>query len=197
VEDFDVVPARRGADALVDVCRFYLDHRDDVPTRRHRPHLNVVVDYNAVVEGRGGRVVGGGFLDGAGLRRLLCDSGVHRVVTDGRSSVLDYGTTTRTVPAALWNALVLRDEHCRQPGCDRPAHWCEAHHVVPWQEGGATSLDNLVLKCTRHHHVGHLPGWREKLEPSGALVVTDPQGRTRTTHPPGPVEPMLANPRAA
>jgi hypothetical protein len=99
------------------------------------------------------------------------------------------------VPANLWNALILRDEHCRHAGCDRPAHFCEAHHVVPWTEGGTTSLGNLVLKCTRHHHIGHLPGWHEKLKPDGTLVTTDPQGRTRTTRPPGLVRapsPVLA-----
>jgi hypothetical protein len=60
--------------------------------------------------------------------RLFCDAGIHRVITDGRSSILDYGTTTRTVPANLFNALVIRDRHCRFPGCDRPPEWTETHH---------------------------------------------------------------------
>ena len=184
-EDFRRTPASVRADALVDVARFYLDHRKGRPGGRNRPHLNVVVDYNDLVAGGPGRVVGGGFVDAASVRRLLCDSAVNRVVTDGRSSILDYGTTTRTVPTNLWNALLLRDEHCRHPGCDRPAGFCEAHHVVSVVDGGPTCLDNLVLKCTKHHHTGHLPGWHETLEPGAVLVVTDPQGRTRTTHPPG------------
>ncbi|MEA2685181.1 MAG: hypothetical protein QOE93_376 [Actinomycetota bacterium] len=53
----------------------------------------------------------------AGCARL------HRVVTSGRSAILDYGTSTRTIPAPLWSALVIRDEHCRSPGCDRPSTW--------------------------------------------------------------------------
>jgi len=184
--------ARRRADALVDVARFFLDHQGHVPAGRHRPHLNVVVRYDDLVAGHGGELVDGGFLDGASIRRLLCDANVHRVVTDGRSTVLDYGTSTRTVPAHLWAALVLRDRHCRHDGCDRPSHWCEAHHVVPVLEGGPTSLDNLVLKCSRHHHLGHLPGWHEKLQPDGTLVTTDPGGRTRSTRPPGVVAAPLA-----
>ncbi|MDQ3757257.1 MAG: HNH endonuclease [Actinomycetota bacterium] len=178
-------PARRRGDALVDLARFFLDHRHDVPAGRNRPHLNVVVNYDELLAGRGGETVDGGFLDGASIRRLLCDASVHRVVTDGRSTILDYGTATRTAPANLWAALVLRDRHCRHDGCDRPPHWCEAHHVTPVLEGGPTSLDNLVLKCSRHHHLGHLPGWHEKLLPDGTLVTTDPKGRTRTTRPPG------------
>ena len=186
VDDFERLPALKRADAMVDVCRFYLDHQTHRPAGRHRPHLNVVVDWEALVDGGPGKVVGGGFLDSASIKRLLCDADVHRVVTDGDSAVLDYGRSQRTVPPNLWNALVLRDEHCRHFGCDRPAHWCEAHHVVPVLDGGPTSLDNLVLKCSRHHHIGHLPGWHEKLRRDGTLVSTDPQGRTRTTHPPGP-----------
>ena len=178
-------PARRRGDALVDLARFFLDHQDHVPAGRHRPHLNIVVNYEDLLAGRAGELVDGGFLDGASIRRLLCDAAVHRVVTDGRSSILDYGTATRTAPANLWAALVLRDRHCRHDGCDRPSRWCEAHHVTPVLEGGATSLDNLVLKCSRHHHIGHQPGWHEKLLPDGTLVTTDPGGRTRTTRPPG------------
>ena len=185
IDDTDVLPAKRRADALVDVCRFFLDHQSGRRGGRHRPHLNVVVDYDDLLARRGGRFVDGGLLDAASIRALACDAAVHRVVTDGRSTILDYGTSTRTIPAPLWSALVLRDRHCRFEGCDRPSQWCEAHHVVAWQDGGSTSLDNLVLKCSRHHHLGHQPGWSEKLRPDGTLVVTDPRGRTRTTRPPG------------
>ena len=126
-----------------------------------------------------------GSLDAAAIARLLCDANIHRVVTEGRSSILDYGTATRVVSPNLWAALVLRDRHCRHPGCDRPSVWCEAHHVIPVLEDGPTCLSNLVLKCSRHHHLGHLPGWAEKLKPDGTLVLTDPAGRSWETHPPG------------
>ncbi|MDQ3306134.1 MAG: DUF222 domain-containing protein, partial [Actinomycetota bacterium] len=37
-------PAHRRADALVDICRWFLTHRDPASSPRHRPHVNVVVD---------------------------------------------------------------------------------------------------------------------------------------------------------
>ncbi len=46
-------PATRRADALVDVCRFFLDHQHSRAGGRHRPHLNVVVDVDALAEGSG------------------------------------------------------------------------------------------------------------------------------------------------
>lgn len=175
----------RQADAAVDICRFYIEHRHDSGSGRNRPHLNVVVDLDDLVSGRGGETIDGTLLSGAAIRTLLCDANVHRVVTQGRSAVLDYGNATRVVNPNLWSALVVRDRHCRFEGCDRPPPFCEAHHVVPVQDGGPTRLDNLVLKCSRHHHIGHLAGWHEKLLPDGTLVMTGPDGVERVTRPPG------------
>ena len=103
---------------------------------------------------------------------------------DGRSAVLDYGTASRTITAPMWAALGVRDRHCRFKGCDRPAAWCEGHHVHPWQFGGPTNLGNLVLLCTRHHHLLHKPGWEAKLLPDATFEVTAPDGRVFTTKPP-------------
>jgi hypothetical protein len=86
--------------------------------------------------------------------------------------------------APLWNALVIRDEHCRFPGCDRPSTWCEGHHVVWVTQNGPTELANLALVCSRHHHVLHQPGWHAKLRPDGTFEVTDPNGQVRCTSPP-------------
>ena len=61
----------------------------------------------------------------------------------------------RTVPPALWDALVVRDRHCQAPGCDQPPENCEAHHVKPFAHGGRTSLNNVKLYCSQHHHNEH------------------------------------------
>jgi hypothetical protein len=184
------IPATRRADALVDICRFFLDHRQGASGARHRPHVNVVIDEEELHTGSGATVVDGPKLDSATASRLLCDCQLHRLVRSGRSEVLDYGRSTRTIPVALWNALVLRDQHCRFPGCDRPAHWTEGHHVRWFSEGGPTAIANLVLLCSRHHHRLHLRGWKAKLSPDAAFEVTDPVGRVRVTRPPGADPPL-------
>jgi hypothetical protein len=177
-------PAEVRADALVTVCRHFLDNQKTRSGGRHRPHLNVVVDLDALHEGSDGRVIGGPTIDGPSLSRLLCDCALHRVLTSGRSAILDYGTSTRTIPAPLWSALVIRDEHCRFPGCDRPSTWCEGHHVRWVTDNGPTELANLVLLCTRHHHRLHQPGWQAKLLPDATFEVTAPDGVVRCTSPP-------------
>jgi hypothetical protein len=177
-------PAQRRGDALVDICRRFLDHQQTRRGGRHRPHLNVVATLDDLQRQGRGRLVDGSILDGTTVQRLFCDAGVHRVITHGRSSILDYGTTTRTVPANLYNALVIRDRHCRFPGCDRPPDWTEAHHIQWITHGGPTALHNLVLVCSRHHHLLHSPGWHAKLLPDATLEITDPHGRTHTSDPP-------------
>ncbi len=50
--------------------------------------------------------------------RLTCDAAVSRIVTQGESEPLDVGRRTRTVPAGLRRALVMRDGGCRFYFCD-------------------------------------------------------------------------------
>lgn len=112
--------ATRRADALGDICRFFLDHQTaGSSARRHRHHINLVFDVGADGEITRAATASGALLDGITAGRLLCDSVLHRVITRGRSAILDYGHATRAIPPPLWNVLVLRDQHCRFPGCDR------------------------------------------------------------------------------
>ena len=180
-------PAERRADALVDILRYFLDHQQTHRGGRHRPHLNVFLDLDDIDadDEATGWLPDGTTVSASTILRLACDAGVHRVITEGRSSILDYGTTTRTVPASLFNALVARDRHCRFGDCDRPPQWCEAHHVREWQHGGPTELGNLVLECSRHHHLVHQPGWHTKLLPDATYKITTPTGRVIQSRPPG------------
>ncbi|EKU48379.1 HNH endonuclease signature motif containing protein [Brevibacterium casei] len=49
--------------------------------------------------------------------------------------------------------ITARDKGCTFPGCDAPPGWCEANHVVPWARGGKTTINNLALACSAHHHL--------------------------------------------
>jgi Domain of unknown function (DUF222)/HNH endonuclease len=191
-------PAQRRADALGGICRFFLDHQGATPDgQRHRPHVNLVFDAVPTTEGfqiAAARTVDGTPIDAVTAGRYLCDNLLYRVLVRGKSTILEYGRATRVVPPSLWNVLLLRDQHCRWKHCDRPGHWCEAHHVVPWERGGATGLGNLVLLCSRHHHIVHRPGWHAELAPDGTFTITDPWGVLRATRPPatGPPLPFAA-----
>jgi Domain of unknown function (DUF222)/HNH endonuclease len=96
-----------------------------------------------------------GPIPGETARRLACDACISRIITDGRSEPLDVGRLTRTIPPALRRAVVARDRHCVEPGCDRPPEWCDVHHKVHWIDGGETKLSNLELRCRPHHRRVH------------------------------------------
>ena len=91
------------------------------------------------------------------VRRLAENATIQRVLTIG-SRILDLGMDVRYATEQQYRALVVRDGGCRWPGCHIPARWCEADHLMPWENGGPTDLDNLALWCTHHHHEKHRPG---------------------------------------
>ena len=99
----------------------------------------------------------------------------------GRSTILDYGSAVRTVSPALWAALVVRDGHCRHPGCDRPPAWCEAHRIQYASRAGPTRLSNLVLACSRRHHLWHSQGWQLELGTDGELKLISSRGLVLTS----------------
>jgi len=151
-------PQRR-ADALIDICRDYLDSGASPQAGGERPHITLTVDLTTL-EARAGKVCeleDTGVVSAETARRLACDAGLSRVITKGLSEPLDVGRRTRTIPASIRRALVVRDGGCIHDGCDRPPRWTDAHHLVHWADGGPTSLDNLVLLCRRHHRMAHGP----------------------------------------
>jgi hypothetical protein len=115
------------------------------------------------------------------LARLACDSPIRRVLLDPHGAVLHYGRSQRLATTHQRRALTARDTGCAIPGCSMPAEWCDAHHVIPWQQGGVTDIDNLVLLCRRHHTAHHagvypiemrdgvpwvqLPAWHDPARP--------------------------------
>jgi hypothetical protein len=100
-------------------------------------------------------VVGYGPISPVLARTLACDAAIGRVLMQGDSEVLDLGRRTRLITPALRRVLTVRDRTCVEPGCDIPAHWCDGHHIVPWERHGPTTLENLELRCRRHHVAAH------------------------------------------
>jgi hypothetical protein len=171
----DRMPAQRRADALGEVCRQWLDGSERPTVAGERPHVSVTV---------GAEALGAppSELDHVGpvspetSKRLACDASVMRVVMAGRSEPLDIGRRTPVVPPAMRRAVIVRDRHCRFPGCDRAHTWCDAHHVVHWADGGDTSVPNLLLLCRRHHRLVHDRGGFRVGVVDGRPVFRRPDG---------------------
>jgi hypothetical protein len=183
-------PAQTRHDALVDICQWFLLHANDDPTSRNRPVLELTIPLNDVKAHCAGTTTDGHLFPAADLAATACDCTVHRVVINPLGSILDYGRATRIVPHNLFRALAIRDKGCRHPGCDRPATWCDAHHIIQWQHGGRTNLANMILLCRRHHRLTHTPGWTLHYNhATNTVTITSPTGRRwhdppRATPPP-------------
>jgi len=98
-----------------------------------------------------GSTAAGTILDAGTLRRLACDADVIPVVLGTAGEVLDVGRAARLFTKGQRRALTHRDGGCTWPGCDSPAAWSRAHHVVHWVDGGRSDLGNAALLCQRHH----------------------------------------------
>ncbi|MEX0754145.1 MAG: DUF222 domain-containing protein [Actinomycetota bacterium] len=180
-------PAQRRADAVGELSRQWLDLADRPTVAGERPHVTVTVGTEALkrtspASGAPDDIPGASELDHTGpvhpeiARRLACDASISRVVMAGPSEPLDVGRRTPIVPPAMRRAVVVRDRHCRFPGCDRPHTWCDAHHAVHWADGGPTAVPNLLLLCRRHHRMVHRPnGFRLELS-DGRPVFKRPDG---------------------
>jgi hypothetical protein len=90
-------------------------------------------------------------------RRLACEAGVIPMVLGGQSEVLDIGRRRRFHTRAQRLAIAQRDKTCVVGGCDAPPSRCHVHHVIPWSQGGGTSVKDGRLYCSAHHAMVHDP----------------------------------------
>jgi hypothetical protein len=109
------------------------------------------------------------------FRRVACDCGLVPVGHDKTGTTMSIGRRSRSIPPAIRRALLLRDRGCAFPGCthDRFLH---GHHIQHWLHGGKTSLDNLSLLCSHHHHLVHEGGWSVERTADGDLCFRAPDG---------------------
>ncbi|WP_353951674.1 DUF222 domain-containing protein [Knoellia sp. S7-12] len=85
------------------------------------------------------------------VRQMACDADIIPVVFGADGEILDVGRAVRLFTKGQRRALWHRDKTCTYPGCDVPAGWAQAHHLIHWVDGGPTDLGYAALLCQRHH----------------------------------------------
>jgi hypothetical protein len=176
--------AYRRALGLTQMARHAMAHAADCHgAGGTRDTMIIGVGLDVLTKGVGvGAVAGGPILPAGALRRLACDAGIIPAVLGSQSENLDLGRRARIANPALRAAVIARDGGCIFPGCQRPPSWSECHHRQHWLNGGKTTLENLDLLCTHHHHLTHEGGWH--------LTVDNNTRRTPWFHPPGGGTPL-------
>ena len=107
-------------------------------------------------------------------RVLLCDAAISAVIVDSLGVPLDLGRRVRWATEAQRRAARRRDGGCVFPGCDARVMWCDVHHCIHDEHGGATDLCNLVCLCRHHHGVAHRNGWSVHVDADGWAIFTSP-----------------------
>ncbi len=164
------------ADALVDIAREYLSggsgvEYDKAAGTAEQYQVLVHVDATALAGGNGRSD-----LPVESVRRLTCDGSLVTLEVGEDGEPLNIGRRQRTVPTAIRRALHARDRHCSFPGCTH-TRFLEAHHVKHWSQGGETSIDNLVLLCSRHHRLVHEGGYEMRRDAHGQWYFRRADGR--------------------
>ncbi len=182
--------SQRRADALVDLAAARLQDGSLPTVHGQRPHLSLTVSLDALQRVPGARTGRaeprrpGPRRDGAAdrLRRSVFSRSPSAPAGEptpigalpARVRPLGVGHTTRTIPAHIRTALMVRDQGCRFPGCDRPPEWTDGHHIDHWADLGPTEVPNLVSLCRRHHRFVHEKGWQVHMDDDGNPVITPP-----------------------
>ena len=168
---------RRMGDAVVELATIVLDSGRLPHVASQRPHLQVTTTLETLRGLAGSPAADMEFAQPIAtptVQRLACDSSISRVIFGPDSTVIEAGRARRVVSGSMRRALNARDQFCRWPGCERPATWSAAHHLVHWTEGGNTNLSNLILLCHRHHWMVHEGGWKLARAKDDRLLAIPP-----------------------
>src|SRR6266542_7099369 len=145
----------RLADALVALCSSRI--AQDTDPARATVVVHASLDTQSGDLG-GCEIEGGPAIHPEVARRLACHGRIQAVLEDRGGQVVRLGRISREPPAWMLRQLRYRDRECTFPGYGE-RRFTQAHHIVWWERGGPTDLDNLVLVCTFHHKLVHEYGW--------------------------------------
>ena len=106
------------------------------------------------------------------LEQFACNAKFTGVVYNTKGRPIWRAQSVRCATEAQRQLLIARDGGCF--ACQAHPDLCQAHHVRPVSQGGATSIDNMVLACWHCHTKIHHFNWQ----------IHGPPGK-RTLHPPG------------
>jgi hypothetical protein len=110
----------------------------------------------------------------------VCQGRITPIVIDSNGVVFDMGRTIRNANRKQRRALRAMYRCCAFGDCDVAFDRCEIHHIIPWELGGPTDLENLIPICSHHHHVVHDGGWRLSLADDRTLTIRQPDGEIFT-----------------
>ena len=184
-------PEAYAADALMALCEKATNKQpSETGTKSIRPNavINIRVDIDALKRGHTEHgeiceIAGVGPIPVATATEYLGEAFLKLLVMDG-TDIRTIAHMGRAIPAKLRSAVEERDRVCQVPTCDMTMG-LEIDHIVPFAEGGAASLENLVRLCKRHHLLKTHDGYRLiKIEASEGEICVAKETRWDWRAPP-------------
>jgi len=178
--------AWRRADALVRLAEGYRA-RSNAQSTSEKYLVHIHTDMETLKQdgvGVEAEVESGGKICAETTQRIACDAAVVQWLDKHDGQPLSTGRKSRTIPPAIRRALQRRDGGCRFPGCTA-SHFVDAHHIHHWADGGETNMENLLLLCTRHHHLVHEGGFGLQKLAEGRIQFSSPEGKIVPASPAG------------
>ena len=164
-------PAQRYADALETL----ITHHSAGAGKAQSTTLVVVADYGLVSDQLAdARLIDGTPIAPSELLKVALAADILPALFDTKGQPLWLGHKTRTATVAQRVALAIRDRGCVI--CGAANSYCQAHHVIHWEDGGPTDIDNLCLLCSDCHH--------KQIHELGADLTRQPDGTYHLEHPP-------------
>jgi len=116
-------------------------------------------------------IAGGAVIPRSVLEEHMCNARVAGIVFSDKGVPLWHGHTKTIATEAQFRALIAKYGGCA--GCGAQPLLCQAHHIKPVSEGGATDITNMIPLCWHCHQKVHYHNWQ---------VVPDGRG-LRTIEP--------------
>jgi hypothetical protein len=134
----------RAADALVGLC-------DPPPEQHNTPALATKPLLVISVPREGPAEVAGIPLPDAMVEALRANATIEPVLVDHDGVTITVGKRQNALSPKIIRAVLLRDGHCRIPGCST-RHGLQIHHLQPRSWGGTDNPSNLAAVCISASH---------------------------------------------
>ena len=110
-------------------------------------------------------IAGGAVIPQSVLEEHMSNAKITGIVFSDKGVPLRHGHTKTIATEAQFRALIAKYGGCA--GCGAQPLLCQAHHINPVSQGGATDITNMIPLCWHCHQKVHRHGWK---------VVPDGQG---------------------
>jgi hypothetical protein len=136
----------RAADSLVALLERHGSDDENEPSMAAKPLMQVQVPPSGPAE------IAGIPLPDAVVEKLRANAIIEPVLVDDDGSVLAVWKQFSALSPKVARAVMLRDGHCRIPGCD-VRHGLQIHHLRPKSWGGSDDPSNLAVVSVADAHL--------------------------------------------